>query len=205
MHHQQISMAHLFKILKPGGIYVVEDLFTSHPQPPFPPLGFQLSEADTRTLDMLIEFNETGKMNSIFMTEEEQQYLQDNIASCTIHKARESEIKNAVGSANRAQQAYHWEKATFAQGADDQESLRLLNLSVGNRYIDSFSIVGNATVATIAPTNLNFALDQTKAYSGSVFYLSGLYEATICVSLEPVVSISPPPSEDSCGVNQLIQ
>jgi hypothetical protein len=92
MHHQQISMAHLFKILKPGGIYVVEDLFTSHPQPPFPPLGFQLSEADTRTLDMLIEFNETGKMNSIFMTEEEQQYLQNNIASCTIHKARESEI-----------------------------------------------------------------------------------------------------------------
>lgn len=92
MHHQQISLAHLFKTLKSGGIYVVEDLHTSHPQPPFPPLGFQLSEADTRTLDMLIEFNETGKMNSIFMTEEEQQYLQDNIASCTIHKARESEI-----------------------------------------------------------------------------------------------------------------
>ena len=122
-----------------------------------------------------------------------------------VGKARESEIKNAVGSANRAQQAYHWEKATFAQGADDQESLRLLNLSVGNRYIDSFSIVGNATVATIAPTNLNFALDQTKAYSGSVFYLSGLYETTICVSLEPVVSIPPPPTEDSCGVNQIIQ
>ena len=92
MHHQQISLAHLFKTLKSSGIYVVEDLHTSHPQPPFPPLGFQLSEADTRTLDMLIEFNETGKMNSIFMTEEEQQYLQDNIASCTIHKARESEI-----------------------------------------------------------------------------------------------------------------
>lgn len=92
MHHQQISLAHLFKTLKSGGIYVVEDLHTSHPQPPFPPLGFQLSESDTRTLDMLIEFNETGKMNSIFMTEEEQQYLQDNIASCTIHKARESEI-----------------------------------------------------------------------------------------------------------------
>ena len=92
MHHQQISFGHLFRNLKSGGVYVIEDLHTSHPRPPFPPLGFQLSEADTRTLDMLIEFNETGKMNSMFMTEEEQLYLEENIASCTIHKARESEI-----------------------------------------------------------------------------------------------------------------
>lgn len=92
MHHQQISLAHLFKSLKSGGIYVVEDLHTSHPRWPFPPLAFQLSENDTRTLDMLIEFNETGKMNSIFITDEEKQYLEANIASCTIHKARESEI-----------------------------------------------------------------------------------------------------------------
>lgn len=92
MHHQQISLAHLFKTMKSGGIYVVEDLHTSHPKPPFPPLGFQLSESDTRTLDMLIEFNETGKMNSMFMTTEEQQYLENNIKSCIIHKANESEI-----------------------------------------------------------------------------------------------------------------
>jgi hypothetical protein len=92
MHHQQISFGHLFRNLKSGGVYVIEDLHTSHPRPPFPPLGFQLSEADTRTLDMLIEFNETGKMNSMFMTEEEQRYLEENIVSCTIHKSRESEI-----------------------------------------------------------------------------------------------------------------
>ena len=92
MHHQQISLAHLFKTLKSSGIYVVEDLHTSHPQPPFPPLGFQLSEADTRTLDMLIEFNETGKMSSMFMSDEECQYLQDNIKECNIHKGTMSEI-----------------------------------------------------------------------------------------------------------------
>jgi hypothetical protein len=92
MHHQQISFGHLFKNLKSGGIYVIEDLHTSHPRHPFPPLAFQLSESDTRTLDMLIEFNETGKMNSMFMTEEEQRYLEENIASCTIHKANQSEI-----------------------------------------------------------------------------------------------------------------
>jgi demethylmacrocin O-methyltransferase len=92
MHHQQISLAHLFKTLKPGGIYVVEDLHTSHPQPPFPPMGFQLSAEDTLTLDMLQEFVETGKINSIFMTDEEKAYLEENIASCEIHKAAQSEI-----------------------------------------------------------------------------------------------------------------
>jgi hypothetical protein len=92
MHHQQISFGHLFKMLKSGGIYVIEDLFTSYPQPPFPPQGFQLSANDTLTLDMLIEFNETGKINSMFITDEECQYLENNIKSCIIHKAKESEI-----------------------------------------------------------------------------------------------------------------
>jgi hypothetical protein len=92
MHHQQISLAHLFKTLKSGGIYVVEDLHTSHPTHPFSPDQFRLSADDTLTLDMLIKFNETGKMESIFMSEEEQQYLEDNIKSCTIHRAKDSDI-----------------------------------------------------------------------------------------------------------------
>jgi len=92
MHHQQISLAHLFRYLKSGGIYVIEDLHTSHPEPPFPPGSFQLSANDTLTLDMLIDFRATGKMKSIFMTDEEMCYLEDNISSCIIHKAAQSEI-----------------------------------------------------------------------------------------------------------------
>lgn len=92
MHHQQISLACLFKHLKSGGIFVIEDLHTSHPKEPFQPSQFRLSDTDTRTLDMLYKFIETSKMESMFMTPEECKYLQDNIASCNVHKGNESEI-----------------------------------------------------------------------------------------------------------------
>jgi hypothetical protein len=92
MHHQQISFGHLFKYLKSGGLYIIEDLHTSHPKPPFPPLGFQLSENDTRTLDMLQEYCESKKIESIFMNDSEIKYLEDNIDFCDIRMGRESEI-----------------------------------------------------------------------------------------------------------------
>jgi len=92
MHHQQISLASLFKYLKPGGIYVIEDLFSSHPQPPFLPMSSQLSPDDTLTQDMLHDFVKTKKMVSMFMKEDEIKYLEENIDKCIIEKARHSEI-----------------------------------------------------------------------------------------------------------------
>lgn len=92
MHHQQISLATLFPYLKSGGIYVIEDLFTSHPPPPFPPMSSQLSPNDTLTQDMLHEFVKTGHMSSMFMTDEEKRYLDENIKECNIEKGRHSEI-----------------------------------------------------------------------------------------------------------------
>jgi hypothetical protein len=92
MHHQQITLACLFKHLKSGGIFVIEDLLTSYPPPPFDPSQFRLSNDDTRTLDMLNNFIKTGKMESMFMTPEECKYLQDNITQCNIHKGNQSEI-----------------------------------------------------------------------------------------------------------------
>lgn len=92
MHHQQISLACLFKYVKPGGIYVIEDLFTSHPKPPFQPMGSQLSPDDTLTQDMLHDFVKTGKMVSMFMEPEEIKYLEENIDQCVIETGRHSEI-----------------------------------------------------------------------------------------------------------------
>jgi len=92
MHHQQISLAILFKYLKSGGIYVIEDLFTSHPPPPFAPMSSQLSKNDTLTQDMLHDFVKTRNMVSIFMTREEMDYLNQNIDKCILEKGRHSEI-----------------------------------------------------------------------------------------------------------------
>lgn len=92
MHHQQISLATLFKYLKSGGIYVIEDLFTSHPPPPFTPMSSQLSSNDTLTQDMLHSFVKTRNMISMFMTPEEMQYLNDNIDQCVLERGRHSEI-----------------------------------------------------------------------------------------------------------------
>jgi len=89
MHHQQISLGVLFRNLKPGGIFVIEDLHTSHPDM-LP--SFRQNIEDTITLNMLQDFNKTGSIKSTCMTEEEINYLNDNISQCVIETANMSEI-----------------------------------------------------------------------------------------------------------------
>lgn len=89
MHHQQISLGVLFRNLKPGGIFVIEDLHTSH-QDMLP--SFRRNVNDTITLNMLQEFNKTGIIKSTCMTDEEINYLNDNISECVIETANMSEI-----------------------------------------------------------------------------------------------------------------
>jgi len=119
-------------------------------------------------------------------------------------KAREAEIKQAISVINRAQQAYHFEKQVFAQGANDGESLGLL-LGVGfnNKYIDSYNIISNGiNSATLSPTNNEYAQDGTRAYSGGTFYNSGGYRAVICQSPDTAQNITPPVSPTNCGSNE---
>ena len=121
-----------------------------------------------------------------------------------VGKARESEIKFSVGTVNRAQQAYHWEKKQFAQGADDAKSLELLNVSLPSKYISNFNIVGNANNATIAPDNANFDNYQIKAYAGGMFAAAGNYSQVICQSESVAENIPPPVSSSDCGLGVII-
>src|ERR1035437_7783043 len=92
MHQQQISLAFLFPFLKSGGWYIIEDLHTSHLEPPFTPGSSQLTPDDTLTQDMLHDFVKTKKIASIFMKPEEIKYLEENILNCIIEKGTMSEI-----------------------------------------------------------------------------------------------------------------
>jgi predicted O-methyltransferase YrrM len=91
MRQQQISLGYLFKHLKNGGVYILEDLHTSR-------MPSYIAEDCLKTsLDMLIEFNETNKIISNYMTQQEIEYLENNIESIQIW-SRTEEMANSVTS-----------------------------------------------------------------------------------------------------------
>ena len=85
MHQQQITLATIFKYLKPGGVFVIEDLHTSgHPSYTRP--------GDTNTLEMLHSFNRTQQIESSCMTSDEIQYLNANIMELNVESGNVSPI-----------------------------------------------------------------------------------------------------------------
>ena len=89
MYDQQITLATLFKSLKPGGIYVLEDLHTSleviMPEKNWCGWG---DPNKTITLNMLNNWINTGKIESDYLTQEDKEYLNNNIKSISIHQSR---------------------------------------------------------------------------------------------------------------------
>lgn len=80
--HQQVSLGCLFKYLKSGGQYWVEDLHTSDPSVWYEgktlygyDMGFTEEES---TVNVLETFINTKVFNSVFCTEEENSYLTEN-------------------------------------------------------------------------------------------------------------------------------
>lgn len=89
MEDQQITFATLFKSLKPGGIFIIEDLHTSLeallPEKAWCGWG---DASKTLTLDMLNNFMSTGKIKSDYMTKEEISYLNKNIKSVEVYQSK---------------------------------------------------------------------------------------------------------------------
>jgi len=85
MHQQQITLGTMFKYLKSGGIFVVEDLHTSG-NPAYTRPG------DTDTLQMLHHYNSTGELISTCMTQEEINYLLQNIKTVNVEQGNVSPI-----------------------------------------------------------------------------------------------------------------
>jgi len=88
MRDQQITLAKLFKSVKPGGIYVLEDLHTSIELMNKPNHWTNWGDREkTITLTMLQDFIKTGKIYSDYMTQEEMEYLNENIESIQIYQS----------------------------------------------------------------------------------------------------------------------
>jgi len=87
MSSQQIFMGYMFKHLKSGGIFVMEDLHTSN-------MGGQYNTPYTNksTLWVLENYLKTGVIMSDFMTKEELDYINNNIKEVLIERATNSEI-----------------------------------------------------------------------------------------------------------------
>lgn len=87
MTGQQIFLGYMFKYLKSGGIFVIEDLFTSkdrrYNHDPY---------TEKTTLWMAENYLKTGKIESDLMTTEEIDYLNNNILEFKLEKGSYSEI-----------------------------------------------------------------------------------------------------------------
>lgn len=98
-----------------------------------------------------------------------------------VGKAREAETKSALGSVARLQQAYHWEKQTFAS------TISLLsdgiNNSVDTKYhhFPAPTDVSNILVKHQAIA-FNPQKDQVRNFAAGVYYNAGLYTFSICES-----------------------
>lgn len=85
MNQHQISLATLFKYVKSGGHYVIEDLQTcKHPA--------YRNPGEYSTVDILNNFKSDGKIKSNYMTREEEIYLENNIKDFKINVNHQSGI-----------------------------------------------------------------------------------------------------------------
>lgn len=81
--HQQISLARLLKTVKPKGIYIIEDLTDKV----YPCGGWNIKDMvnySDATVNILDNFNNTGKFTTPYLTEEEIEYLENTIDRVTL-------------------------------------------------------------------------------------------------------------------------
>jgi hypothetical protein len=91
MKQQQISFGVLFKKLKSGGVYVIEDLHTSDRQP------WMNDEDQISTLNMLRNLKNSNEITSNHMNEDEKIYIQNNTQSIEIW-SRTEDFQESVTS-----------------------------------------------------------------------------------------------------------
>jgi len=87
MMDQQVSFAKLFKKLNPNGLYIIEDLHTSIEAKMPEKAAFGWGDpSKTTTLEMLENFEKTGKIRSDYISLEDANYIEKNCEFCKVFR-----------------------------------------------------------------------------------------------------------------------
>jgi len=86
MNHQQVSLGFLFKHLKPGGLFIIEDVHTSIPKF-YKGFGVDATQSNT-TLKMINDYITTEKIVSEYLLPEEIKYLEQDIEYVELMKRK---------------------------------------------------------------------------------------------------------------------
>ena len=82
MEQQQVSVGYLFKYVKPGGYYVIEDVHSSLPEF-WSEFGVEEGSGNS-TFTMLTRFISSGRLASVYLAPAEAKYLARNIEFCNL-------------------------------------------------------------------------------------------------------------------------
>ncbi|WP_052128669.1 type IV pilin-like G/H family protein [Neosynechococcus sphagnicola] len=121
-----------------------------------------------------------------------------------VGKARESEGKNAVGTVNRAQQAYHFEHKLMADGSGNNAiAQNLLGISLPHQYyfylIQAYHLPSGNDDGYVSASDTNSATNGTRPYSGQISATNGQYSQIICQGNTATVGYNFPNSTSDCG------
>jgi type IV pilus assembly protein PilA len=122
-----------------------------------------------------------------------------------VGKARETEGKNGVGSVNRAQQAFHFEKQKFAaaKANTDFETNNELGVIIKSQYYE-FSTTNasddDTSTTTLAKDGVNGTKDGIRLYAGSILFnpTDSTYISAVCQG-DAVGVAAPPAAAGVCG------
>ncbi len=103
-----------------------------------------------------------------------------------VGKARETEGKNAIGTINRGQQAYHFEATNFTPDIADVDLAAVdnpLGVAIDSQYY-TFAVTGGSDPAdaSVDATPVAAQADGVRDYAGAIQFAaaSGLYGTVLC-------------------------
>jgi type IV pilus assembly protein PilA len=115
-----------------------------------------------------------------------------------VGKARETEGKNGIGSINRSQQAYHFEKQTFVPTITSPglESNNQLGVIIKSAYY-TFDVTNGTDASALSnATAINATKDGVRTYAGAVAFDSATSQYTNIVCQEDSVASPAPAAAD---------